>query len=69
VLKNSQTASWVWGFGIVFHKPGLTLQLPMPPLPPLSLQLSIPQLRSNAAQRSFNSELANCDYDLDTWRR
>jgi hypothetical protein len=33
------------------------------------LQLAIPQLRPGVAQRNFNSELANCEYDLNLWRR
>ncbi|KAI3427321.1 hypothetical protein D9Q98_010238 [Chlorella vulgaris] len=51
--------AWAWGAPDLFdsYSAGVVL-----------MQLSIPQLRSNAAQRSFNSELANCDYDLDTWR-
>ena len=42
---------------------------PTPPQRPPALQLSIPQLRPGASQRSFNAELANCGYDLNRWRR
>lgn len=32
-------------------------------------QLSVPQLRPGVAQRSFNAELSQCDYDLNRWRQ
>jgi hypothetical protein len=31
--------------------------------------MGIPQLRTPAAQRTFNTDLEKCGYDLDLWRR
>ncbi|KAK9817239.1 hypothetical protein WJX72_011627 [[Myrmecia] bisecta] len=34
----------------------------------LLVQMSVPELRTQAAQRNFNIELARCNYDLQAWR-
>ncbi|EFN51112.1 hypothetical protein CHLNCDRAFT_28384 [Chlorella variabilis] len=51
--------AWAWGAPDLFdsYSAGMIL-----------MQLSIPQLRPGASQRSFNAELANCGYDLNRWR-
>ncbi len=33
------------------------------------MQLALPKLRTPAALKAFNKELAAADYDLDRWRR
>ena len=33
------------------------------------MQLAVPELRYGPAQRSFNSDLAASNYDLNDWRR
>ena len=33
------------------------------------MQLALPKLRTAAALKAFNKELAAADYDLDRWRR
>jgi hypothetical protein len=52
--------AWAWGAPDLFdsYSAGVIL-----------MQLAIPQLRPGVAQRNFNSELANCEYDLNLWRR
>ena len=32
------------------------------------MQLAVPQLRTPTAQRNFNNELANVNYNLNDWR-
>jgi hypothetical protein len=34
-----------------------------------AVQMAVPQLRSPVGLRSFNADLAGCEYDLDLWRR
>ncbi len=33
------------------------------------MQLALPKLRTPAALKAFNKELAEADFDLDLWRR
>ena len=33
------------------------------------MQLALPKLRTPAALKAFNKELADADFDLDLWRR
>ena len=33
------------------------------------MQLALPKLRTPAALKAFNKELAAADYDIDRWRR
>ncbi|PRW05929.1 Serine threonine- kinase chloroplastic [Chlorella sorokiniana] len=52
--------AWAWGCPDLFdsYSAGVIL-----------MQLSVPQLRPAVAQRSFNAELSQCDYDLNRWRQ
>ena len=43
---------------LLLHAAGLVL-----------MQLALPKLRTAAALKAFNKELADADYDLDRWRR
>lgn len=63
-------ASAVWGHTSQPTEPHLSpsrpalLSLPSAP----AQQMAVPQLQSPTAQRAFNLELANADYDLKQWR-
>jgi hypothetical protein len=32
------------------------------------MQMAVPELRFGPAARNFNTELANCGHDLNSWR-
>ena len=55
--------------GRVTHLPPAPAARPRRPRPRPLPQLSVPQLRPGSAQRTFTSDLAAYEYDLNRWRK